>query len=209
MSPLVDVVLFDLGGVLIDFTGVKALRDLTGIASEEELWQRWLTCSWVRRFESGACSESAFADGIVADWKLPLSSAGFLEAFRRWPVGPLPGAEELVVQAKLAVTVGCASNTNGAHWDSFAAWPLMELFDNRFASFQMGLLKPDAAFFEQISGRLALPPDRVLFLDDNMVNVEGAAAAGFRARRAVGVLQARECLVEVGVLPAAARRLHP
>jgi FMN phosphatase YigB (HAD superfamily) len=60
----VDLVLFDLGGVLIEVHGVHAMLELTGIKSEEELWRRWLTCRWVRRFESGGCSETEFAAGV-------------------------------------------------------------------------------------------------------------------------------------------------
>lgn len=203
MSPPVDVVLFDLGGVLVDVPGVEAMLDLTGIASAEELWRRWLACRWVRSFESGACSEIAFADGLVAEWRLPVSPAAFLDGFRGWPTGPLGGAEELVAQTKSAVVVGCLSNTNALHWhDRFATWPLMDLFDHRFASFEMGLLKPDAAIFEHVAATLGMPPERVLFLDDNAVNVDSAAAVGFRAARAVGVREAREQLVEAGVLDA-------
>ncbi len=205
MSPPVGVVLFDLGGVLVDVSGVRAMRSLTGITNAEELWHRWLVCPWVRRFESGACSETAFADGLVAEWGLPVSPAAFLDSFRGWPIGPLRGAEELVAQTKPAVAVGCLSNTNALHWhDRFATWPLLELFDYRFASFEMGLLKPDAAVFEHVAAVLGMPPGRVLFLDDNSVNVNSAAAVGFRAARAVGVQEAREHLVEAGVLLASA-----
>ena len=38
----VDVVLFDLGGVLIDFGGVGPMKELSGITGDEELWRRWL-----------------------------------------------------------------------------------------------------------------------------------------------------------------------
>lgn len=109
------------------------------------------------------------------------------------------------MQTKPGVAVGCLSNTNALHWhDRFATWPLMELFDHRFASFEMGLLKPDAAVFEHVAAVLGMPPERVLFLDDNSVNVNSAAAVGFRAARAVGVQEAREHLVEAGVLLASA-----
>ena len=48
--------------------------------------------------------------------------------------------------------------------------------------------------------RLDAVRTRVLFLDDNLVNVEGAREAGFRAERAQGVEQARAVLVHAGVL---------
>jgi len=201
----VDLVLFDLGGVLIELNGVPAMLELTGIDSEEELWRRWLTCRWVRRFESGGCSEAEFAAGVVADWQLDLSAAAFLDAFRDWPAGPLPGAAELVAQTRASAATGCFSNTNALHWhDHIAGWPLTGLFDHRFLSFELGLLKPDIAAFAHVADLLGVPAGRVLFLDDNAANVTGAAAAGFQAVRATGVEQARQRLVHAAVLGAVA-----
>jgi putative hydrolase of the HAD superfamily len=200
----VDLVLFDLGGVLIELSGVRVMLELTGISSEEDLWRRWLTCRWVRRFESGRCSATEFAAGVVADWRLRLSPAAFLEAFVSWPVGPLPGAAELVAETRASVATGCFSNTNALHWhDRFAVWPLMNMFDHRFLSFELGLLKPDVAAFAQVAATLGVPADRVLFLDDNALNVAGAAAAGFQAFRAAGVDETRQRLVESAVIGAA------
>jgi glucose-1-phosphatase len=199
----VDLVLFDLGGVLIEVAGVRAMLELTGIESEEDLWRRWLTCRWVRRFESGGCSESEFANGVVAGWQLDLSASAFLQAFRDWPTGPLPGAAELVAQTRASVATGCFSNTNALHWhDHIAAWPLAGLFDHRFLSFELGLLKPDIAAFAHVADQLEVPARRVLFLDDNAVNVAGAVTAGFQATRAAGVDEAHQRLVEAGVLGA-------
>jgi len=201
----VDLVLFDLGGVLIEVAGVRAMLELTGIASEEELWRRWLTCRWVRRFESGRCSETEFAAGVDADWQLEISAAAFLQAFRNWPTGPLPGAAELVAQTQASVATGCFSNTNALHWhDHIVGWSLAGLFEHRFLSFELGLLKPDIAAFARVADLLGVPAERVLFLDDNAVNVAGAAAAGFQAARAVGVDEARQRLAEAAVLGAVA-----
>ena len=201
MAEPVDLVLFDLGGVLIEVSGVPAMLELTGIESEEDLWRRWLACRWVRRFESGGCSETEFAAGVVADWQLELSPAAFLEAFQDWPSAPLPGAAELVAETRASVATGCFSNTNALHWHShIAGWPLTGLFDYRFLSFELGALKPDVAAFAQVADLLEVPAARVLFLDDNAVNVAGAAAAGFQAARATGVDEARQRLVEAAVL---------
>ena len=201
MAEPIDLVLFDLGGVLIDVPGVQAMLELTGIASEDDLWRRWLMSQWVRRFESGRCTEAEFAHGVVTEWQLDLSPAAFLDAFRNWPNGPLRGAEQLVTETNARVSTGCFSNTNALHWDDhISTWPLLDLFDHLFLSFEMGMLKPDVAAFTQVAGLLPVPAERVLFLDDNALNVAGAAAAGFATARAVGVDAARERLVEVGVL---------
>ena len=48
--------------------------------------------------------------------------------------------------------------------------------------------------------RLPAPPGRVLFLDDNAVNVDAAAETGFVGRHVRGVEAARHVLVAAGVI---------
>jgi putative hydrolase of the HAD superfamily len=189
-------VVFDLGGVLAEFGGVERMTTLAGAGSDEEMWRRWLTCEWVRRFERGTCDPDEFAAGVVGDWDLELRPEEFLAEFGTWLVGPLPGAEELVEDTRRAARVGCLSNTNRVHWEGGAArWPLMQAFDDRFLSFELGMVKPDPEIFAHVVAALQLPADRVLFLDDNQLNVDGARAAGLRAERVRGVAEARKVLV--------------
>ena len=199
--PPIDVVLFDLGGVLIDFGGVDAMRELAGVDSDDEVWRRWLSCEWVRAFERGQCTADDFAAGVVADWGLAIDGPAYLAEFAGWLGGPLAGAEELVTDAGRVVQVGCLSNTNELHWRHWASWPFLDHLDHRFLSFELGLVKPDRELFEHVAERLRpIPADRVLFLDDNLVNVEGARAVGFRGAHVRGPAEARAALVEHGVL---------
>jgi FMN phosphatase YigB (HAD superfamily) len=197
----IDVVLFDLGGVLVDFGGVEAMKELSGITDDDELWHRWLTCRWVREFERGGCSAEEFAAGVVADWDLPVTAAEYQQSFANWLGGPLPGAVELVADTNAVVTTGCLSNTNALHWDrSFSQWPVIDALEHRFLSFEIGAVKPDREAFDRVAAILPFARDRTLFLDDNLVNVEGAREAGFRSDRAKGVDEARAVLVREGVL---------
>jgi putative hydrolase of the HAD superfamily len=197
----IDVVLFDLGGVLIQAGGVAPMRELCGIESEQELWARWLGCRWVQLLEAGRCSDEEFAGGVVADWELPVSPDDFLAAFASWEGVPYAGAAELVAETAAAVRVGCLSNTNALQWSAhYEILPITGSFEFRFLSFELGLVKPDRAIFETVAARLPVEPERVLFLDDNVVNVEGAADFGFRTRHVRGVDEARRALVDAGVL---------
>ena len=198
----IELVLFDLGGVLIEVPGVDAMIELTGIGSPEEVWRRWLSCRWVRQFESGACSETDFAAGLIEDWQLPISERDFLESFGSWATKPFPGAEELVAETAAAVPVGCLSNTNALHWEQqLGQWPMMELFGHTFLSFQTGFVKPDRQAFDHVVSAASIEPDRILFLDDNLINVDAACEAGIRAVHTVGVENARAHLLDAGVLP--------
>ncbi len=197
----VDLVLFDLGGVLIDPGGVGPMQEMSGIADEEELWRRWLTCRWVRAFEQGACSAPEFAAGLVDDWGLALSAEDFLSDFARWPHPLLPGATTLVRAARAVRPVGCLSNTNALQWEANCSqWPLLADLDYRFVSFELGLVKPDAEIFEAVAADLPFARERVLFLDDNAMNVEAAQRVGFLAAQAKGVDAARGVLVAAGIL---------
>ena len=156
---LADLVLFDLGGVIIELNGVGAMQELAGIEGEEEIWRRWLTSPWVRRFESGRCSADEFSNGVVTEWGLPVSAEQFMDAFLQWPTGPFPGAPELLAEVRATVPIGCLSNTNTTHWEyQVASWPILELFDYRFLSFDLGLVKPDPALFETVAARLPVAP---------------------------------------------------
>jgi glucose-1-phosphatase len=191
----IDLVLFDLGGVLIRPGGVASMRALSGIDSDEALWARWLGCPWVRRFEAGQCTPEEFAAGMVTDWELELEPAAFLEEFGRWPEPPFEGAVELVDQVQSRVPAAFLSNMNSFQWAAnYEGIPLTEAFAFRFLSFELGLVKPDAAIFAAVANRLPVPRHRVLFLDDNAVNVEAAEEAGFVAAHVRGLHATRDAL---------------
>jgi HAD superfamily hydrolase (TIGR01509 family) len=67
-----------------------------------------------------------------------------------------------------------------------AAWmranlPYDELFDAQFYSCEMGLAKPDPAYFRHVLETLGVRAEDALFLDDTLANVESAARLGLRA----------------------------
>lgn len=197
----VGFVLFDLGGVLIELGGVASLQELTETVSDEAMWQRWLASPWVRRFERGECSESEFSTGFVEEWQLDTSPQRFLEIFRGWPIGPFPGATELLAEVKQSVPIGCLSNTNSMHWSYQASrWPMLGLFDFRFLSFELGLVKPDAAIFEAVSHQLPVAPDQILFFDDVALNVDAARSFGFQSVQVRGIIDVRSVLLDIGML---------
>lgn len=197
----IDVVLFDIGGVLAEWTGLPVMRELTGAASDLDVAVRWLMSPWVRRFESGNCSEQEFAEGVVAEWGFPFTPQQFLEKFLSWLDDPFAGAEQMIRETRAHATVGCLSNTNSLAWREIVShWPLTRLFEHRFVSFELGAVKPDPEIFGLVIERLPIPPDRVLFLDDNALNVEGALASGLRAEQARGVAEARAVLARYALL---------
>ena len=201
-NPGIDAILFDLGGVVIELAGVeKMLEWSAGIDSTDELWRRWLHSDAVRRFETGASGRDAFAREVVAEFGVPVPPDEFLAAFTWWPRAVLPGALELLARLRGRYRLASVSNTNEIHWQRFAdAWSLDAAFDHNFPSHLVGKLKPDADYFAHVMAAVGVPADRVLFVDDNAINVAAAARFGLHARRVVGVDGARQALRELGLL---------
>jgi len=56
-----------------------------------------------------------------------------------------------------------------------------DLFDVSCYSYDLGVAKPDPAFFTEAARRIAADPSTILFIDDNTPNVEAARTAGLTA----------------------------
>lgn len=197
----VDLVLFDLGGVLVEVRGVFALQAMAGLESESATWERWLGCRWVRDFERGRCDPDDFAEGLVSDWRLSTDPARFLDEFRRWPTGLFAGALDLVDEVRTTAAVGCLSNSNAIHWTEQRTWFRDgDAFDHTFLSHEMGLIKPDREVYDHVAAAAGVDPGRVVFLDDNALNVDAARRAGFLAQVVSGVTGARRALAQLGLL---------
>lgn len=56
-------------------------------------------------------------------------------------------------------------------------------FEESFYSCELGVAKPDSAYFTHILDRLGARPGEVLFIDDNHANVEGARSVGLLAEQ--------------------------
>ena len=62
-----------------------------------------------------------------------------------------------------------------------ATLPYDELFDVKLYSCDLGVAKPDAAFFQKAATRIGAEPAEILFVDDHVPNVEGAGSIGMAA----------------------------
>ena len=198
-----DAIVFDLGGVLIELGGVtRMLELLSDRLNVEELWARWLASPSVRQFETGRMDAEQFALALLAEFELSISPTQFIAEFTTWPKGLYPGTLELLGALAPRYTLACLTNTNSLHWPRICdELGLLPHFPVHFASHLLGLLKPDRAIFQHAIDQLGYAPERILFLDDNQLNVESARSVGISAYHAVGLTGAIEQLHALHVLP--------
>jgi putative hydrolase of the HAD superfamily len=193
-----SLILFDLGGVLIELAIFSRLAVLVPQAGEVALLRRkWLESTAVAAFERGGIGREEFARRFLAEWHLPLSPAEFLAEFRDWPRAFFPDACELVGELRRSYRVGCLSNCNEVHWEKFDGF--RGLFDLALSSHHLGAVKPAPEAFRLALAAAGVPPEEILFFDDNQVNVDAARQLGWQAHCVEGVPAIRRVLGELGI----------
>lgn len=198
-----SVVVFDLGGVLVDNAGIEQFLAWTPRLSKEELWARWLSSPSVRAFECGNTSAPEFARALRAEFELEPTPREIELEIESWICGFYSGVEELLTALRPQVRLACLSNTNQLHWDRMLREiDLYALLDHRYLSFRSGLLKPDDDIFthltEQLSPWTEGASERILFLDDHPRNVDAARSHGIDARCTAGIDAVRAELAKAG-----------
>lgn len=180
---LIKAVLFDFGGVLAEegfYNGLMAM------AREQDL-----DVEAMPRDAMQAVYDSGFVlgQGTTADfWAIMRERTGLkgedealskriLDGFiiRPWMI-------ELVhrLRAQGYITGILSDQTHWLDWlnekDHF-----YDAFDHIFNSYYLGKGKRDPSLFTDVAAALALPPSALLFVDDNIENVERARDAGLQA----------------------------
>jgi putative hydrolase of the HAD superfamily len=197
------VLLFDLGGVLVDVSGYRNLGALLGRSLDEpDLLQGLRSCPVLRAFETGKLSAGQFAERFVAAWQCNAAPEEFLRQFRSWTHGFFPGARELLAGLHGRYRLACLSNSNQVHWERMEKeLAVFDLFEAALSSHQLGCYKPDAEIYERAFAALGVEPGDVIFFDDLPANVEAARNAGAQAYRVKGIEQLRHCMRELDLAP--------
>ena len=193
MTTPLRAVAFDLMDTVVRDPFREALHAGTGLHAEEIIGRRDPTV-WPR-FETGELDEAGY---LASFGDLRFDAAAFHRA-RRAGYTWLPGMAALL--SDLSGRVIRAAATNSPRWvDELVAGQLAGCFDVVVASCDVGVRKPDPAFFTALLARLGLAADAVLLVDDREANVEGARRAGLRAHLFRGAAPLRDALADMGVV---------
>ena len=196
-----QVLLFDLGGVLVDVAPVSQMLDSLSLPWDTSIVERFVAIdAWIR-FETGQIDASTFCEQFSAEFALELEPARVLLEFEAWNRGMLPGAVELLAELRANHRLAVLSNTNEVHWQRLSGeMRVPELVDFAFASHLIGVRKPDARAYRHVAAQIGVPVSGLVFFDDNKNNVEAALGLGMRAWQVEGVEALRARLRELGYL---------
>jgi 2-haloacid dehalogenase len=182
-GPL-DTVVFDLGGVLIDWDPRHLYRSLfADEAAMEEFLATVCTPEWNAEQDRGR----SLAEATAALVERHPEHAELIEAFYgRWDemVGePIAGTVALARELKArGVRLVALSNWSAETFPrARPRLAFLDEFEGVLVSGSVGMIKPDPAIFEIFVERHGVDPATAVFVDDSPKNVRAAADAGFDA----------------------------
>ncbi|MDW3191251.1 MAG: HAD family phosphatase [Cytophagales bacterium] len=185
-----DTVIFDLGEVIIDL-GPQAVEDRLFAASRKALDYKDLVFSSpiMQRYETGKISESEFRKGVMEILSVSFTEEQFDEIWNLMLHHISMDRVNLMEQLKSNYQVMILSNTNPIHERKFDAIvrersggrKLSDFVHHAHYSHILGMRKPDEEIYRHVIDMHQLQPERTLFLDDRLDNVEGARATGITA----------------------------
>jgi HAD superfamily hydrolase (TIGR01509 family) len=200
----VSAVVFDIGGVLLDWDPRHLYRRL--FDGDEPAMERFLaqvcTPQWHAAQDLGydvgqACRELAARHPDQAELIL-----AWAEGTEDMVAGPIPGTVAILTELKRnGVSCYALSNMEAQTFPvRLRRYDFLGCLDGHVISGLEGVAKPDPRIYRLLLRRYELPAGHTLFIDDNADNVAAARAVGMQAMQfeSAAVLRAR--LVAIGLL---------
>lgn len=197
-SQPVKVLLFDLGGVVIDISVERALHcwEPRSRLTIEQMRGRLEADEPFRQHERGELAAAAYFDHLRQVFELDASDQQIAEGWNAILVGENTESLRLVASARRHLPCYAFTNTSQTHQATWTnAFPnVVSAFERIFSSPELGLRKPERAAFDTVTQEIGVAPSAVLFFDDLLENVEGARSAGLQAVHVRGYEDIREAL---------------
>ncbi len=182
----VEVVLFDLGGVLIDWNPRHLYRTVFGSEAEMEHFLT-VVCppSWNHSLDEGGSFRDAVAERsrMYPEYAGPI--AMWHEQWERMLGGAIAPTVALLTRLRadgrrlVALTNWSAETFPIARTRyDFLGW-----FEDIVVSGEVRLAKPDPRIFELTRTRTGLDPRTTLFIDDSAANIDVASTLGYHTHR--------------------------
>jgi len=202
-SPLIRAVVFDVGGVLLDWNPRHLYRKLFVNEAEME-WFLTEVCSpaWHEPHDRGvstaaSCAELAFRHPELSDLIWAWSSRS------EEMIGGVDAGSVEVLSAVREAGLYCYGLTNmeaETYPLRLGRFPFLGWFAGTVVSGREGVAKPDPAIFRRLLDRFGLTPNTTLMIDDSQQNIEAASQLGIRTILFRSSRQLRTELEDVGVL---------
>ena len=187
-----ELIIFDLGRVLVDFDFRLVIRRLKRHTtfSEKEIRRYFMQTPLWDAFECGEVEPKDFF--LQLSKELKLQKLTFKEFAPIWNSIFTEKHDSVSILARLKgrYRIALLSNVNIMHWEHVReTHDFIEWFDHPIASWEMGCRKPDADIFLKTLHIAGVAPQKAIFIDDLEEHVLAARSLGIRAHQFISAPQ--------------------
>jgi len=179
----VEKIIFDLGRVLVKFNVRNLFRKI--ITTEEEIdYFLQNICTWEWHIQQDLVQDTSQASAPLVQQFPKYQEA--IEAFYGRFLEMIEGTYEKNVKLAMDLKqkgypIYVLSNFPGDQYDKYEKHnSFLQIFDDKIISGHVGLAKPDAKIYQLAIDKFHLVPERSLFIDDKIENIEGAKQLGIQ-----------------------------
>ena len=195
-----EALLFDLGGVVfgIDFESACSHWATHAGVPAETIKSRFRVDEWYERHERGEIGAAEYFDVLRGTLGITISDEQFAAGWNAIFEEESAEVFELFQRLSARIPIYAFSNSNAIHqefWERKYAKTLA-LFREVFVSCDLGLRKPEAAAFRQVTACIGAEPEKVLFFDDTRENVDGARNIGMPGIQVRSIIDIRTNVTE-------------
>ena len=179
MDTEIDTIIFDLGGVLVDWKPEYLYRKIFKGDEQKVQWfiKNVCTPEWNIEQDAGRTIEEANAIKIA---EFPEYKNEIISFYNRWEemfTGPITDNLQLFKNIKASgnYNVFALTNWSAEKWDiALKLFPFFKDFDGVVVSGQVKLIKPFPEIYKLILNKYNINPKKAIFIDDNKENVKTA-----------------------------------
>lgn len=200
----IETIVFDLGGVLIDWNPRHLYRKVFDTEEEMEYFLAEVcTGPWNAEQDRGRTFEEAIA---MKSEEFPKFKQEINLFYSRWPemiAGPISGTVEILKelydnrQYRLYALTNWSAQTFPYALEHF---PLLRYFEGILVSGKELLIKPDPAIYHLLGKRYDIELSKAVFIDDSTNNIKGANDVGMQGIHFKDPNQLRKDLSDMGLL---------
>ena len=180
---MIKVIVFDLGGVVLDYDHRITSKKLSDISSktEEEMYEYIFKSGIEKLYDTGKISSEEFYKSAKDYLKIDISFEAFSEIwsdifFEKPEMNDFITNIDSNTYKKFVL-----SNTNELHFEyCMNHYPIMKSFDEYFVSYKLGMIKPNLSIYEHLIKNSFCKPEEILFIDDKKENVTVASQVGIK-----------------------------
>ena len=186
----IENIIFDLGGVILNIDNKRTADDFVQLGAKDfsHYFGHGFAASFFKDYEIGKISDKEFISSLKKMLPEHLPDQAVIQAWNAMLLDFPPERIDLLHVLGKKYRIFLFSNTNSLHMESvheiyrntFARSGLDQLFEKAYYSHILGMRKPDPESFEYIIRENNLNPGLTLFVDDALVNINGAEAAGLK-----------------------------